>query len=390
MVGVDMEGSDGAMMHPDCIEQRLPIYSNGPPVLGCGAWFKNTLCVVRDGEAFVSRSVGDLDGAEACLEHEQVARALLDWLNKPPAAIGHDLHPDFHSTRFALELARKLGSRSFAVQHHHAHIAALCAEHGVRQPVLGLALDGVGLGSDGTAWGGELLRVDGAAFERCGHLRPLRLPGGDRAAREPWRMAASVLCDLDRGAEIATRFAGQPAAAALAQMIERDVNCPPTSSMGRVFDAAAGLLGLCPVMHFEAEAAIALEQAATGYIMRHGLPAPLGGGWRIDGGVLDLLPLFSVLANMKGMDHAGHGAALFHATLVAALDDWVGRAVAVSGIRIVACGGGCFFNRLLSAGLRERLQARGCTVLEASKQGPGDTAIALGQAWVVQRIVEDL
>ncbi|CAG4883570.1 Hydrogenase maturation protein HypF [Georgfuchsia toluolica] len=385
----------GAVMPPPaCVEHRLSTYSDGPPVLGCGAWFKNTLCVIRNGEAYVSRSVGNLDNAAACLAHENAARELLDWLagvgNVPPAAIGHDLHPNFHSTRFALDLAQKLGIRAFAVQHHHAHIAALCAEHGVRQPVLGLALDGVGLGSDGTAWGGELLRVDGADFERRGHLRPLRLPGGDCAAREPWRMAASLLCDMGRSAEIATRFAAQPAAAELAQMIERDVNCPPTTSMGRVFDVAAGLLGLCPVMRFDAEAALALEQAATGYITRHGLPAPLAEGWRIDGGVLDLLPLFAVLADLKGIDHAGHGAALFHATLVAALDDWTGQIAALSGIRIVALGGGCFFNRLLSAGLRERLQRRGFTVLEASQPGPGDTAIALGQAWVVQRILEEL
>lgn len=375
------------MRQAACIEQRFAIYSNGPPVLGCGAWFKNTLCVVRDGEAFVSRGVGDLDGAAACLEHEAVARELLDCLGRAPAAIGHDLHPDFHSTRFALDLARELGVRAFAIQHHHAHIAALCAEHGVRQPVLGLALDGVGLGSDGAAWGGELLQVDGASFTRRGHLRPLLLPGGDRAAREPWRMAASVLCDLGRGGEIATRYAGQPAAAALAQMIERGLNCPPTSSMGRVFDAAAALLGLCPVMSFEAEAAIALEQLATGYIARHGLPAPLADGWDIDNGVLDLRPLFAVLANMGGRDITGQGAALFHATLVAALDEWIGEAAATSGIRDIAFGGGCFLNRLLSAGLRERLQARGYEVLEAVKQGPGDTAIALGQAWIVQRIL---
>ena len=372
-------------MVPNCIEQRIALKQSGASVLACGAWFKNTLCVAQDGEAFVSRSVGDLHGAEACLAHEAVASELLDWLDAAPAAIGHDLHPDFHSTRFALDLAARLGARPVAVQHHHAHIAALCAELGVSQPVLGLALDGVGLGSDGAAWGGELLLVDGAAFTRLGHLRPLRLPGGDRAAQEPWRMAASVLFDLGRGAEITTRFADQPAAAGLAQMMERGLNCPPTSSMGRVFDAAAGLLGLCQVMRFDAEAAIALEMAATDFIAAKGQPLPLANGWRIEAGVLDLLPLLEALA---GLTDAGQGAALFHATLAVALDEWVAQAVAASGIHIVACGGGCFFNRLLSSALPERLRARGYTVLEARQQGPGDSAIALGQAWVAQRMLE--
>ncbi len=188
------------------IEHRLALGGTAP-VLALGAWFKNTLCAARNGEAVVSRTMGDLDCVDACIGHEQAARALLDWLGEPPSVVVHDLHPDFHSSRFGADLAAELGVPALAVQHHHAHIGAVCAEHDHRGPVLGLALDGVGLGSDGTAWGGELLNVDGAHFVRLGQLRPLLLPGGDRAAQEPWRMAAAVLHALGRGDEIAVRFA---------------------------------------------------------------------------------------------------------------------------------------------------------------------------------------
>lgn len=359
------------------IEHRLP-WPGGMPLLAVGAWFKNTVCAARGGEALVSHTVGDLDCVDACIGHEQAVRTLLEWLDATPAAIVHDLHPDFHSTRFARRLADELGVPALGVQHHHAHTAALCAEHGVEGPVLGLALDGVGLGSDGTAWGGELLRVDGAHCDRVGHLRPLALPGGDRAAREPWRMAAAALHALGRGGEIARRFAAEPAATGLAQLLERGLYCPPTSSMGRVFDAAAGLLGVCLVMNFEAQAAIALEQGAA----RFGPETPLAGGWRIDDdNRLDLLPLLESLIDEAD---AERGAAVFHATVAAALFDWLCRAAEHSGIGTVAFGGGCFFNRLLRDDLRKRASDAGLKVLEAGRLLPGDTAISLGQAWVAR------
>lgn len=371
------------MTRPDCVEHVIELHRTLPSVLAMGAWFKNTLCVTSGQQAFISRSVGDLDTPDACVAHEETARTLLDWLGGKPAAIAHDLHPDFHSSRHAARLAAELGVPLVAVQHHHAHIAAVCAEHGVMGPVLGLALDGVGLGTDGSAWGGELLRVDGGQFERIGNLRPLPLPGGDKAAQEPWRMAAAVLHELGRNDEITRRYADEPAAATIATMLQRNLNCPRTSSMGRVFDTASGLLGLCRKMEFEAQAAIALEQAATHHIAGHGWPQPMADGWRVtESGELDLLPLLDVLA---GMRDAGQGAALFHATLVAALSDWLRQATQLMGIDRIACGGGCFFNRLLSAGLREQLEAMGVRMLAARTLLPGDTAIALGQAWIAER-----
>jgi hydrogenase maturation protein HypF len=347
----------------------------GPAVLATGAFLKSAVCVTRGDQAFLSQHVGDLDNAATCRALEETATHLLRVLDVEPEIVAHDLHPDFHSTRFAVAFARERGIRAIGVQHHLAHIGAVVAEHDVSEPVLGLALDGVGFGSDGGAWGGELLRVDVGAMERLGHLRALALPGGDRAAREPWRMAASALHALGRGREIVRRFDG-PGAATIARMLDRGVNAPPTSSAGRWFDAAAGLLGVRAVSAFEGQAPMLLEGLAE----RYGPVAPLAGGWTIaEDGVLDLLPLVGALADTGD---AARGAALFHATLVAALDEWVRAAARRTGIGTVALGGGCFMNRILATGLRERLGQGGLTVLEARQTPPNDGGLALGQAAV--------
>lgn len=348
----------------------------GPPVLACGAWLKNTVCVTRGNEAHVSQLIGDLDSAEARMKLDASVARLCEKLEVRPEIVAHDLHPDFYSTHFAQNYAAQRGLPLVAVQHHHAHIAAVCAEHHIAEAVLGLALDGVGLGSDGTPWGGELLRVAGAEFERLGHLAPLRLPGGDRAAREPWRMAAAVLFQLGRGDEIASCFPDQPGAQTVAMMLQRNLNCPVTSSTGRLFDAAAGLLGVNEIQAFEAQAAIRLQELAQ----RHGQVAPLEGGYRIaESNVLDFSPLLAALADCRD---AGFGAALFHATLAAGLAEWAERAARRHNIAAVALGGGCFHNEILLRTLSDRLAAQGLRVLAAQRMQPNDSAISLGQAWV--------
>jgi hydrogenase maturation protein HypF len=352
--------------------QQLSLPHAGPAVLALGGHLKNTVCLTRGDAAFVSAGNGDLDTATARVAMEDAVTQMMAHVGMVPMAVVHDLHPDYYSTRFAAGFAAAHGIPLIAVQHHHAHIAAIAAEHGVGEPLLGLALDGVGYGADGGAWGGELLRVDGATFERLGHLRELPLPGGDRAAREPWRMAAAVLHLLGRGAEIERRW---PAGAALRQMLEREVNCLPTSSCGRWFDAAAGLLRVKDVAGFEGEAAMLLEGQAAA----HGPVAPWADGYAVDAnGTLDLMPLLARLADEQDI---GHGAALFHATLAAGLAQWTLAAVAASGIRHVALGGGCFLNRVMSLALRSELEVAGVTVLEARQVSPGDAGIALGQAW---------
>lgn len=349
-----------------------------PAVLAVGGWFKNTVCVTRGDEAFVSQHIGDLDNAAACGFFEESIAHLLHILDVEPKVIAHDLHPDFYSTRFAQAYAAERNLPIVAVQHHHAHIAAVCAEQGVTEAVLGLALDGVGLGTDGAAWGGELLRVEGAAFERLGHLHPLALPGGDVAAREPWRMAAAALHVLGHGDQIAHRFADQPAAAMVATLLQRGLHSPVTSSAGRLFDAAAGLLGVQQHSRFEGQAAMLLEGLAT----RHGPVAPLPEGWRLEQGRLDLRPL---LASLLDESNPARGAARFHATLLAALCDWVQQTAQQQGLDTVAAAGGCLLNRLLAEGLADGLAQRGVRLLRAHKLPPNDGGLSLGQAWVLSR-----
>ena len=358
--------------------RAIKLAQAGPSVVATGGYFKNTVCVTRGDEAFVSQHIGDLDNAPTCAALEDTLAHLIEILEIEPAAFAHDLHPDFHSTRVATALARRYAVEAVAVQHHHAHIAAVAAEHCVTSPLLGLALDGVGLGDDGAPWGGELLRVDGARCERVAHLSPLRIPGGDRAAREPWRMAAAALAAIGRRDEITARYGDEPAAPMVATMLARGVRAPETTSMGRWFDAAAGLLGVQRRMAFEGQAAMRLEGLAAA----HGPVAPDPTLFDIAAdGTLDLAPL---AARLAAIDHAGYGAALFHSTLVLALAQWAAEAAAREGLTTIACGGGVFLNAIVSRGLRVALAKRGFDMLEASAVPPSDGGLSLGQAWVAR------
>lgn len=356
------------------IAHRLDLPRTVPSVLALGAFLKNTICVTQGAAAFVSPDVGNLDTAGAIAAFERMVEALIAETGAEPVAACHDLHPDFHSTRFAqgLELP------AFAVQHHHAHIAAIAAEHGLDQPVIGLALDGFGLGEGKAAWGGEMLHVDAAGYRRLGHLAPLAQPGGDVAAREPWRMAAAFLHAVGRGSEIPTRFAAHKAAALLPMVLEKGVNCPLTSSAGRLFDAACGLLNVRQVAEFEGQAPMELEAMVRA-------PTLLADGWVLTDGRLDLTPLLRRLAD--GMAPPD-GADLFHGTLIAAFSDWAAWAAEQTGARHVALGGGCFLNKVLTGGLLASLPKRGLIPLTARRLSPGDAGLSFGQAWVAAQWAE--
>jgi hydrogenase maturation protein HypF len=361
--------------------RRIKLPFAGPSVLACGAWMKNTVCLTRGNEAFVSQHIGDLDHAGTRQMLDETVAYLSDILDVQPQAVAHDLHPDFYSTQFAQAYAAQRNLPLIAVQHHHAHIAAICAEHRVTEPVLGLALDGMGLGNDGGAWGGELLQVDGANFQRLGHLASLTLPGGDRAAREPWRMAAAALFDMNRADEIVRRFPDQAGAAMVTDMLQRQLNCVATSSMGRWFDAAAGLLGVNEIQGYEGQAAMLLEGLAE----RHGKVAPLALGYiHTAQNDLDFRPLLATLADCKD---AAYGAALFHATLAEGLCAWVQRAAGRSDIAYVALGGGCFLNNILTQALADSLTAHGLNVLTAQQLPPNDGAISFGQASIALQTI---
>jgi hydrogenase maturation protein HypF len=353
----------------------------GPPVLATGAWLKNTVCITRGDEAFLSPHIGDLDNAATCKAMAEMVSHLCAVLDVRPQAVAHDLHPDFFSTRFAAEYASAHSLPIHAVQHHHAHVAAVAAEHGVDGPLLGLALDGTGLGDDGAAWGGELLRFDGASFERLGHLAPIALPGGDAAAREPWRMAAAALHRLGRGAQIEPRFAAQPAAATVAQMLARDLRCPRTSSLGRWFDAAAGLLRVRETAAYEGQAPMLLEALAATAGPFTAAPDVLALVTLTPDGGLDLSPLIADVADLGDAGQSALAAALFHHALADGLARWVMQASDRTGLRTVALGGGCFLNALLTQLLAANLADRGLCVLQANQAPPNDGGLALGQAW---------
>ena len=360
-------------------------------VLAVGAWLKNAACLVLHGQAHWSPVHGDLSDPAACEALERSVQALVQQAadaGAPVQAIAHDLHPDFFSTQLAVAMADALGVPAIGVQHHHAHLAAVVAEHGIEEPVVGLALDGVGLGADGMPWGGELLWLDGAHWARLGHLQALALPGGDRAAREPWRMAASALHALDRGDQIVARFGptvSEAVASGVRQMLDKGLNCPTTSSAGRWFDAAAGALGLCLLQRDEAQAAMALERAAArGLAARPALP-PLTGAVVTGAGVIDLRPVLSQLFDASDADTAAAG---FHLAMADALSDALIAAAQVRGTRIAALGGGCFFNRILRERIEQRLTGARLAVVQAGPKGCGDAALALGQAWVAVQHIE--
>ncbi len=368
-------------------------------ILACGAFLKNAACVL-DTQAphapLWSVQHGDLSDPTACVALEQSAQALLAQAGGPIDAVAHDLHPDFFSTHLAQRLAHEHGVPAFAVQHHHAHIAAVLAEHGAHQgkdrdmtrPVIGIALDGVGLGTDGVAWGGEVLLVDGERCTRVGHLGPLALPGGDMAAREPWRMAASALHACGMADQIVPRFAptmGEPAARTIHTMLQRDLNCPQTTAAGRWFDAVAGLLGLSVRQEFEAQAAIALEQAAARYLQDHTLQVRTSDWAVTPDGQIDLRPLLlSTLIPTDIHDPAAvdEAAARFHLTLADALCAHAIAQAHVHQLHDVALSGGCFFNRVLTQRIVSLLSSAGLNVLQTKSLSCGDAGLALGQAWV--------
>jgi hydrogenase maturation protein HypF len=358
----------------------IPLAGDGPTVLALGGFLKNTLCLVKDDAAWLSQHIGSLDNVAAIGFLEEMAAHLPAILAARPELIVHDLHPDYPSTHLAQRLAGELGVSVLAVGHHHAHIAAVAAEHHVTGPLLGLAIDGVGLGPDGSLWGGELLRVNGAACTRLGHLQTLPLPGGDRAAREPWRMAVAALHAAGLGYRVGgwlLQHYPQHEAGPLLTMLARNLRCPPTSSLGRWFDAAAGLLGRRAEMQYEGQAAMELEGLAAA----HGPVDALAGGWKLaaDGTLLDLSPLVPALLNCR---EPAFGAALFHATVAAGLADWIVAAAQRESLATVAVAGGCALNAVLMTALREHLAAAGLCLLEAQQAPPNDGGLALGQAWI--------
>lgn len=337
-----------------------------PSTLALGGHLKNTFCITRNDEAFLSQHIGDLVNKTTREFFHETLQHLMNFLNVKPECIAHDMHPDFYTTF----LASQYNLPTFAIQHHHAHLAAVAAEYHIQEPVLGLALDGHGYGLDGGIWGGELFLLSKHHAERLAHLLPLPLPGGDKAARSPWYMGASILHLLGRNQEIARRFSHQPDAALLANLLQK-IDTPVSSSCGRLFDAAAALLGVHYNAQYEGQAAMKLESLVT-------KPSIMEGGWNMHAHGLSLLPLFNSLLNLDPIT----GANLFHGTLIAALADLVTVWSREKHIDTVLLSGGCFLNKVLSEGLTMMLTKSHINVLLPQLAPPNDGGISLGQAWI--------
>jgi len=353
------------------VPEPIDLGRDGPPVLAVGAHLKATLCVTRGREAFVSQHVGDLGTAQTIRFYEQTARNMLALLDVEPDLVACDLHPDYRSTLFA----EAMGLPVLRVQHHVAHLAAVAAEHQLPGPVVGVALDGHGYGDDGGAWGGELILLKGVQWRRCGHLLPLALPGGDRAAREPWRMGVATLVALGRGAEASEMFPDIAAASRLAAFLVANPTNPATSSMGRLFDAAAALLGVCTHQSYEGQAAMELEA-----LVRE--PRHLNAGYRIVDHVLDFTPLLAGLLE-PGLS-AREGAEMFHGTLIAGLAAWIGAFAMQTGHTGIVLGGGCLMNRILAEGLTTALRADGLDPRLPRAIPANDGGLSFGQAAVAR------
>jgi hydrogenase maturation protein HypF len=353
----------------------VPLGAEAPPILAVGAEVKNAICLTRGDAAFLSQHIGDLGGLEARAFFEEVAAHLAALLDVTPTLVAHDLHPDYAATRWALGR----GLPAIAVQHHHAHVAACLAEHGRTGPAIGVAFDGTGCGPAGEAWGGEILAFDFVGFRRAGHLRPLALPGGEAAIREPWRLGVAALLDAGERPE-------HPSSARLQPLLDEGGGrgrgrAPRATGAGRWFDAAAAILGVRDRISYEAQAAIELEAlASAGESDAPPYPFLIE---PTDTFVVDLRPVVRALvADRRAGEPAARIASRFYTTMaevVAASCLTVRRR---TGLTVVALSGGCFQSQLLSERAKARLEANGFDVLLHRRVPPNDGGIAYGQAVV--------
>ena len=355
------------------------------PVLACGAELKNTFCLAKEHRAFVSQHIGDLENAETLRSFTEGIAHFTRLFDVTPQVVAYDLHPDYLSTKYALDLD---GVDLVGVQHHHAHIASCLADNGADGPVIGVAFDGTGYGTDGTIWGGEFLVADLAAFSRSGHLATVPMPGGAAAIRQPWRMAAAYLDQLGLGqtgpGQATPPVARRNAARwdAVVTMARRGVNAPLTSSAGRLFDAAAALLGVRDEISYEGQAAIELEQLADpaeggAY---HAAIEPGGPGEPFRAAGADLIG--AAAADLAAGVPREVIAARFHHGLAALIEDGCVLLREQRGLSTVALSGGVFQNLLLLGSVVARLEARGFTVLTHYRVPCNDGGISLGQAVV--------
>jgi hydrogenase maturation protein HypF len=357
------------------------------PLLACGGHLKNTFCLGKGRQAFISHHIGDLENLETLTSFREGIEHFQRLFDIHPEVVAYDLHPEYLATKYALDMniQQKIG-----VQHHHAHIASVLAEYGLQEPVIGIAADGTGYGTDGAVWGCEIMKADLLGFERLAHLDYMPLAGGEQAVHQPWRMAAVNLAhaygdafrDLDIPFVLQLDYSKWRV---LAQMIKQHINCPPTSSLGRLFDAVAALIGLRSEVLYEGQAAIELEVLARqqeGSIsieqsnlypftmrMRDQMPA-----------ILDVAPMFrAIVRDIQQGVSTSQIAHRFHGSIAELLASACFSAREQTGLDVVALSGGVFQNQLLLTQLTKRLEEMAFQVYMNRRVPPNDGGISLGQ-----------
>ncbi len=368
--------------------------AGAPPILALGGELKSTLCLVRDGQATLSQHLGDLEEARTAEEYERTLALYLEILQVTPAVLAVDAHPDYRPTRIGRARAARDGLQVETVQHHHAHIGSVLAENGWAPdagPVLGIALDGLGYGEDGSIWGGEFLLADYRGFERIGHLKPTPMPGGTRSILEPWRNTWAQLAVHLGWERVLGRWPDLPLVRwlqghpldMLAAMLAKGINSPPASSCGRLFDAVAGALGVSSeAVTYEGQAAIELEALAT---RASGAPGayPFGTAWGDGPGLLDPAPLWeALLDDLAAGLSAETIAARFHQGLAEGVVRLARGLASGHGIDRVALSGGVFQNRTLFEAVANGLRQTGLDVLTHRLVPANDGGLSLGQAAV--------
>ncbi|MDH5642360.1 MAG: carbamoyltransferase HypF, partial [Nitrospira sp.] len=371
------------------LQGRIAEENGQGPVLALGGHLKNTVALLNEDRVWLSQHLGDLSTLEADAAFRQAVEDLQQLLQVQPRLIACDAHPDYRSSVFARELASALAVPLIPVQHHHAHVASCMAEHGLDGEVLGVAWDGAGYGADGQVWGGEFLVAGYRGCSRFAHLRPFRLPGGESAMREPRRSAAAVLWEIMGeqmpAYQLPTWEAASDERERIAALLRSGTASPWTTSMGRLFDAVASLMGLCHRASFEGQAAMAVESAAeraqadrrnvaAGYSMDL-LEHEASEGSRI----VDWRSTVSAMLEDLGKSVTSEQIAIrFHGGLA----DGIVRVAQAAGLPRVVLTGGCFQNGLLLSLARQRLEGAGFAVYSHSLVPPNDGGLSLGQAVV--------
>jgi hydrogenase maturation protein HypF len=364
----------------------IPLLEKGAEVLACGAELKNTICLTKDTNAFLSQYIGTMDNAETLRIFLESVDHLQKILQVKPEVIAHDLHPDYRATRYALE---QHDVKLMGVQHHFAHVVSCIAEHSLAGPAIGVAFDGTGYGDDGLIWGSEFITFDYSHYVRKAHFSYVPMPGGDAAAKEPYRMAISYLHQTFKDEVfsldllVVNRYRDR--LDTLVAMMDRKINSPLTSSCGRLFDAVAALTGLRYVMTFEGQAAMELEMAMTGEDDDSYHYQILPGADGVCTTILFEPMVREIVKEMGNNVSPGIISSRFHNTMVRVIADVCEQIRKQDGLAVVALSGGVFQNLYLLTRTVAALEKKGFRVLTHEQVPTNDGGIALGQAVVARR-----